>query len=78
VDEPRITEIVKAPGRRLIYKCGGLDKRKLAQIERGAIQLGKASFKYSLVMDNLQAEGQRGITIDISLTHQDIVTLSRT
>jgi elongation factor 1-alpha len=51
----------------LIYKCGGIDKRKLAQIEKEAIQLGKASFKYAFVMDQLKAERERGITIDISL-----------
>mgnify|MGYP000561765514 CR=1 FL=1 len=34
----------------LIYKCGGIDKRKLAQIEKEAQQLGKGSFKYAFVM----------------------------
>jgi len=51
----------------LIYKCGGIDKRKLAQIEKTANELGKGSFKYAFVMDNLKAERERGITIDISL-----------
>nr|BAM14416.1 elongation factor-1 alpha [Spirotrichonympha leidyi] len=51
----------------LIYKCGGIDKRKLAQIEKTAIELGKGAFKYAFVMDNLKAERERGITIDISL-----------
>jgi elongation factor 1-alpha len=51
----------------LIYKCGGIDKRKLAQIEKEAIQQGKASFKYAFIMDNLKSERERGITIDISL-----------
>ncbi|EAY21568.1 elongation factor 1 alpha, putative [Trichomonas vaginalis G3] len=51
----------------LIYKCGGLDKRKLAAIEKEAEQLGKSSFKYAFVMDSLKAERERGITIDISL-----------
>ncbi|KAH0804867.1 elongation factor 1 alpha [Histomonas meleagridis] len=51
----------------LIYKCGGIDKRKLAQIEKEAVQLGKGSFKYAFVTDNLKAERERGITIDISL-----------
>ena len=51
----------------LIYKCGGIDKRKLAQIEKTANELGKSSFKYAFVMDNLKAERERGITIDISL-----------
>ncbi|OHS99766.1 Elongation factor 1-alpha [Tritrichomonas foetus] len=51
----------------LIYKCGGIDKRKIAQIEKEAEQLGKGSFKYAFVMDSLKAERERGITIDISL-----------
>ena len=51
----------------MIYKCGGIDKRKLAQIEKEAEQLGKGSFKYAFVMDSLKAERERGITIDISL-----------
>ena len=51
----------------LIYKCGGLDKRKLAKLEEEAVQLGKSSFKYAFIMDNLKAERTRGITIDISL-----------
>jgi len=51
----------------LIYKCGGIDKRRLAQIAKEAEQLGKSSFKYAFVMDNLKAERERGITIDISL-----------
>ena len=33
----------------LIYKLGGIDKRKLAQIEKEAEQQGKASFKSAYV-----------------------------
>ena len=51
----------------LIYKCGGIDKRKIAAIEKQANELGKGSFKYAFVMDSLKAERERGITIDISL-----------
>jgi len=51
----------------LIYELGGIDKRELAKLEQKAKEAGKASFKYAYVMDNLKAERERGITIDISL-----------
>ena len=49
----------------LIYKCGGIDKRTIEKFEKEAAELGKASFKYAWVLDNLKAERERGITIDI-------------
>jgi elongation factor 1-alpha len=51
----------------LIYKCGGIDKRIIEKFEKEAAELGKASFKYVWVFDNLKAERERGITIDIAL-----------
>ena len=51
----------------LIYKCGGIDKRTIEKYEKEAAELGKASFKYAWVLDNLKAERERGITIDIAL-----------
>jgi len=51
----------------LIYKCGGIDKRTIEKFEKEANELGKGSFKYAWVLDNLQAERGRGITIDTSL-----------
>ena len=51
----------------LIYKCGGIDERTVERIENESQQLGKGSFKYARVHDNLKAECERGITIDISL-----------
>jgi elongation factor 1-alpha len=51
----------------MIYKCGGIDKRTLEKYEREATQMGKSSFKYAWVLDNLKAERERGITIDIAL-----------
>uniref|UniRef100_A0A7S2KIR6 Elongation factor 1-alpha n=2 Tax=Leptocylindrus danicus TaxID=163516 RepID=A0A7S2KIR6_9STRA len=51
----------------LIYKCGGIDKRTIEKFEKEAEQLGKGSFKYAWVLDNLKAERERGITIDIAL-----------
>jgi|EP00339_Tiarina_fusa_P000136 elongation factor 1-alpha len=51
----------------LIYKCGGIDKRTIEKFEKEAAELGKQSFKYAWVLDNLKAERERGITIDIAL-----------
>jgi elongation factor 1-alpha len=51
----------------LIYKCGGIDKRTIEKFEKEAAEMGKASFKYAWVLDNLKAERERGITIDIAL-----------
>jgi len=51
----------------LIYKCGGIDRRTIEKFEKEAQELGKASFKYAWVLDNLKAERERGITIDIAL-----------
>merc|ERR1711982_213094 len=49
------------------YKCGGIDKRTIEKFEKEAAELGKSSFKYAWVLDNLKAERERGITIDIAL-----------
>ena len=51
----------------LIYKCGGIDKKTIDKYEREATEIGKPSYKYAWVLDNLKAERERGITIDITL-----------
>jgi len=51
----------------LIYKLGGIDKRTIEKYEKEAQEMGKGSFKYAWVLDNLKAERERGITIDIAL-----------
>merc|ERR1711937_647929 len=48
-------------------KCGGIDKRTIEKYEKEAAEMGKSSFKYAWVLDNLKAERERGITIDIAL-----------
>ncbi|CAB9498438.1 Elongation factor 1-alpha (Fragment) [Seminavis robusta] len=50
----------------LIYKCGGISEKQIEQYEKEAAELGKGSFKYAWVLDNLKTERERGITIDIS------------
>lgn len=51
----------------LILKCGGIDQRTIEKFEKEAESSGKGSFKYAWVLDNLKAERERGITINISL-----------
>lgn len=51
----------------LILKCGGIDQRTIEKFEKEAEHSGKGSFKYAWVLDNLKAERERGITINISL-----------
>uniref|UniRef100_A0A3Q3W102 Tr-type G domain-containing protein n=1 Tax=Mola mola TaxID=94237 RepID=A0A3Q3W102_MOLML len=51
----------------LVYKCGGIDQRRLERFAFSAAQMGKSSFKFAWVLDKLKAERERGITIDISL-----------
>jgi elongation factor 1-alpha len=56
----------------MIYKCGGVDKRILEKLEKEANELGKGSFKFAFLMDNLKAERERGVTINISLMKFEI------
>jgi len=51
----------------LIYELGGIEKRILEKYEKEANEKGKGSFKYAWVLDNLKAERERGITINITL-----------
>jgi elongation factor 1-alpha len=50
----------------LIYKCGGVDQRTIEKYEKEAAELGKGSCKYAWVLDDLKAERDRGISIDLS------------
>ena len=51
----------------LIYKCGGIEQSEIDNYEKEAEEMGKGSFKYAWVLDNVKAERERGITIDITL-----------
>ena len=51
----------------LINKCGGIDWRTIEKLEKESRQLAKGSFTYAWVPNNLKAERERGITVDVSL-----------
>ncbi|CAD8113139.1 unnamed protein product [Paramecium sonneborni] len=51
----------------LICKLGGIDQGTKKQFEEEANKIGKGSFKYAWVFNNLKDEREGGITIDISL-----------
>lgn len=44
-----------------------IDAKTMKDLEIQANEMGKSSFKYAWVLDNLKSERERGITIDISL-----------
>lgn len=49
----------------LLYKSGSIDQRTIKAFEEEAAKLGKGSFKYAWVLDNLKEERERGVTIDL-------------
>ena len=49
----------------LLYASGSIDQRTIAAFEAEAEKLGKGSFKYAWVLDNLKEERERGVTIDL-------------
>ena len=49
----------------LLYASGSIDQRTIAAFEAEAEQMGKGSFKYAWVLDNLKEERERGVTIDL-------------
>jgi elongation factor 1-alpha len=51
----------------LIYKCGAIDKRKIAALQKEANELGKGTFFLAFIMDKLVEERKRGVTIDATL-----------
>jgi elongation factor 1-alpha len=51
----------------LLCKCGGVDEQKIEEFENEADKFQKRSSKYAWVFDQLAAERERGITMNISL-----------
>ncbi len=49
----------------LLYLAGAVDERKIKEYEEQAKAMGKETFKFAWVLDNLKEERERGVTIDL-------------
>jgi len=49
----------------LMYDAGAIDERTIKAYEEEAKKMGKETFKYAWVLDNLKEERERGLTIDL-------------
>jgi elongation factor 1-alpha len=49
----------------LLYLAGAVDERKIKEFEDQAKSMGKETFKFAWVLDNLKEERERGVTIDL-------------
>ncbi|MBK5133623.1 translation elongation factor EF-1 subunit alpha [Candidatus Bathyarchaeota archaeon] len=49
----------------LLYANGSIDERTIKAFEAEAAKMGKGTFKYAWVLDNLKEERERGVTIDL-------------
>jgi len=49
----------------MLYLAGAIDDRTIKSFEEEATKLGKSTFKFAWVLDNLKEERERGLTIDL-------------
>jgi len=49
----------------LLYLAGAIDDRTIKAFQAEADKMGKGTFKYAWVLDNLKEERERGVTIDL-------------
>jgi elongation factor 1-alpha len=49
----------------MLYLAGAVDERTIKAYEEEAKKMGKETFKYAWVLDNLKEERERGLTIDL-------------
>ena len=49
----------------LLYLAGAIDERTIKAFQDEADKMGKGTFKYAWVLDNLKEERERGVTIDL-------------
>ncbi|MBN3037450.1 MAG: translation elongation factor EF-1 subunit alpha [Candidatus Diapherotrites archaeon] len=57
---------------RILYNTGAVDENTMRKLKEEAAKVGKATFEYAFVMDNLKEERERGVTID--LAHKEFNT----
>ena len=57
---------------RLLFDTGNFPEQELRKLEEKAKELGKAGFEFAFVMDTVEEERKRGITID--LAHKKLMT----
>ena len=49
----------------LLFTAGAIDERTIKAFQDEADKMGKGTFKYAWVLDNLKEERERGVTIDL-------------
>src|SRR5213083_2377107 len=58
---------------RILYDTGNIDPHELENLKKLAEQMGKATFEFAFVMDQVKEERERGLTIDDAPGHRDFV-----
>ncbi len=51
---------------RTLYDTGNIDAHELENLKKLAEQMGKATFEFAFVMDQVKEERERGLTIDVA------------
>ena len=51
---------------RVLYDTGNIDPHELDNLKKMAEQMGKATFEFAFVMDQVKEERERGLTIDVA------------
>ena len=51
---------------RILYDTGNIDPHELENLKKMAEQMGKATFEFAFVMDQVKEERERGLTIDVA------------
>ncbi|MEM4359645.1 MAG: translation elongation factor EF-1 subunit alpha [Candidatus Bilamarchaeaceae archaeon] len=57
---------------RILYETGAISEQALNRLKEEAAKVGKVTFEFAFVMDELKEERERGVTIDVS--HREFET----